>query len=103
VKQLEEFGFCIIAGVIPPEAVAAVRQAAAATAVEHDYIERDPGVLAGQSPPMEGWAAKGPSVVLGGGIAPHLADERLLAVLRGAMLGSGGGELSVFTTTAQVD
>ena len=107
VVQLQQFGFCICADVIPPEEVVAVREAATRAAIEHDYIASDPGVLDGTAPPMEGWAAKGPDVVLRGGLlAPFVADTRLLAVVQEAMLGGARGRqqaLSVFTTTAQVN
>eukprot|EP01052_Picozoa_sp_SAG31_P004365 SAG31_NODE_180_length_21118_cov_62.152671_6_plen_315_part_00 len=108
VAQLQRLGFCIIGGVIPPEEVVAVRDVAAATAVEFDYIPRDPSTRDGTHPAMEGWAAKGPDVVLRGGLAPFVANNRLLAVMREVMLGGGGDDerqqaLSVFTTTAQVN
>ena len=100
-SQLAEHGFCILPDVVPPSAIAAVRSASIATAIDHDYLRplahQDPTNL----PPEAGmWAAQGPFSHGDLALAPYVADPRLLRLMEEA---SGSDRMGVVTTTVQVN
>ena len=105
-SQLAEHGFCVLRDVVPPSAIAAVRSASIATAIDHDYLRplahQDP---TNPPPPLidgtaEMVAAQGPFSHGDLALAPYVADRRLLRLMEEAC---GCDRMGVVTTTVQVN